>query len=296
MNVAEARPFDAKRPDLRGFLPSSTPLCALWTPLSGKDDPRMSNVVERAHRNQAIGVLGQSPVRSLRVAPQSLAVQKWMLNLCAHRAPAPAFLAFCACLSCAFLCARSFVKSFASGVASMIACFCRDFTGSAPKEKCLTDISEFHIPAGKVYVSPVIDCFDGKVVSWAISIRPDAQLVNTMLDAAIKTIDCISDRPVLHSDRGGHCRWPGWLSRIADAELTGSMSRTGCLPDNAACEGFFGRRKTEWFYPGNWQLTTTEQFTLALDPYIHWYNVKRIKMSLGARSPLEYRRSLGHQA
>jgi hypothetical protein len=39
--------------------------------------------------------------------------------------------------------------------------------------------------------------------------------------------------------------------------------------------------------------TTTEQFTRALDSYIRWYNEKRIKMSLGARSPLEYRRSLG---
>lgn len=43
-----------------------------------------------------------------------------------------------------------------------------------------------------------------------------------------------------------------WLSRIADAKLVRSMSRKGCSPDNAACEGFFGRLKTEWFYPGNW--------------------------------------------
>ena len=170
----------------------------------------------------------------------------------------------------------------------------RDFTAGAPNEKWLTDISEFHIPAGKVYVSPVIDCFDGKVVSWTIGVRPDAQLVNTMLDAAIETIDSSrSSRPVVHSDRGAHYRWPGWLSRIADAQLTRSMSRKGCSPDNAACEGFFGRLKTEWFYPGNWQSTTVEQFTQALDSYIRWYNEKRIKMSLGARSPLDYRRSLG---
>jgi hypothetical protein len=32
---------------------------------------------------------------------------------------------------------------------------------------------------------------------------------------------------------------------------------------------------------GNWQSTTTEQFTQALDAYIRWYNEKRIKMSLG---------------
>ena len=37
------------------------------------------------------------------------------------------------------------------------------------------------IPAGKVYLSPMIDCFDGLVISWAIGTRPDAVLVNTML-------------------------------------------------------------------------------------------------------------------
>lgn len=63
----------------------------------------------------------------------------------------------------------------------------RDFSASAPNRKWLTDITEFQIPAGKVYLSPMIDCFDGMVVSWSIGTRPDAQLVNTMLDAAIET-------------------------------------------------------------------------------------------------------------
>jgi putative transposase len=45
--------------------------------------------------------------------------------------------------------------------------------------------SEFHIPAGKVYLSPVIDCFDGLVVNWTLGKRPDSDQVNTMLDAAI---------------------------------------------------------------------------------------------------------------
>lgn len=64
----------------------------------------------------------------------------------------------------------------------------RDFRAAAPNEKWLTDITEFQIPAGKVYLSPVIDCFDGLVVSWAIGTRPDAELVNTMLDAAIESL------------------------------------------------------------------------------------------------------------
>ncbi|MDY7564590.1 IS3 family transposase [Pseudomonas sp. RTC3] len=78
-----------------------------------------------------------------------------------------------------------------------------------------------------------------------------------------------------------------------NAKLIRSMSRKGCSPDNAACEGFFGRLKTERFYPRNWQSTSIEQFIQALDLYIRWYNEKRIKISLGALSPVEYRESLG---
>jgi transposase InsO family protein/transposase-like protein len=169
----------------------------------------------------------------------------------------------------------------------------RDFHAATPNEKWLTDITEFHIPAGKVYLSPMIDCFDGMVISWSIGTRPDAKLVNTMLDAAIQTVEKCDGRPVVHSDRGAHYRWPGWLTRMGDAKLVRSMSRKGCSPDNSACEGFFGRLKNELFYSRSWQAITIEQFIQIVDSYIHWYNEKRIKISLGSLSPLEYRQSLG---
>jgi putative transposase len=111
-----------------------------------------------------------------------------------------------------------------------------------------------------VYLSPIIDCFDGLVISWTIGWHPDAELVNTMLDAAIETVANSNDRPVVHSDRGAHYRWPGWLTRMRDAGLIRSMSRKRYSPDNAACEGFFGRLKTELFYPRDWKTTTIEQF------------------------------------
>lgn len=167
----------------------------------------------------------------------------------------------------------------------------RDFHATAPNEKWLTDISEFQIPAGKVYLSPMIDCFDGMVVSWSIGTSPDAELVNTMLDAAIETVT--EGKPIVHSDRGSHYRWPGWLSRIAKASLIRSMSRKACSPDNAACEGFFGRLKTEMFYQRDWRSTSIAEFVETLDTYIRWYNEKRIKSSLGYLSPIEYRESLG---
>ncbi|MFU7896072.1 IS3-like element ISKpn38 family transposase, partial [Klebsiella pneumoniae] len=168
----------------------------------------------------------------------------------------------------------------------------RDFSSCRPNEKWLTDITEFQLPAGKVYLSPVIDCFDGQVVSWSIGTRPDATLVNTMLDDALDTLS-EHDKPVIHSDRGGHYRWPGWLERINTSGLIRSMSRKGCSSDNAACEGFFGRIKNEMFYGRDWAGITLEKFICFLDRYIRWYNEKRIKLSLGAMSPVKYRQHLG---
>lgn len=167
----------------------------------------------------------------------------------------------------------------------------RDFRADAPNKKWLTDITEFHVPAGKVYLSPIIDCFDGMVVSWTIGTSPDAALVNTMLDEAILHLSG-DEHPIIHSDRGCHYRWPGWISRLEDAGLTRSMSKKGCSPDNSACEGFFGRLKNEMFYNRSWQDVSIEQFVDVLNSYIQWYNEKRIKISLGAMSPIDYRKSI----
>ena len=54
----------------------------------------------------------------------------------------------------------------------------RDFHSEKPEELLLSDISEFAIPAGKVYLSPAVDCFDGMLVAWRISEHPNADLVN----------------------------------------------------------------------------------------------------------------------
>jgi putative transposase len=133
----------------------------------------------------------------------------------------------------------------------------RNFHADAPNTKWLTDLTEFHIPAGKVYLSPIIDCFDGIVVSWAIGTSPDAELVNTMLDDAISQLS-EKEHPIIHSDRGSHYRWPGWISRIENTGLIRSMSRKGCSPDNSACEGFFERLKNEMFYNRSWQGVSIE--------------------------------------
>ena len=103
----------------------------------------------------------------------------------------------------------------------------RNFHADKPNQKWLTDLTEFHIPAGKIYLSPIIDCFDGLPVSWScIGTSPDATLVNTMLDKAISTLNK-NERPIVHTDRGAHYRWPGWIERMKKAHLVRSMSKKG---------------------------------------------------------------------
>lgn len=168
----------------------------------------------------------------------------------------------------------------------------RNFHAEYPNQKWLTDITEFAIPAGKVYLSPVVDCFDGMLPAWTIGTAPNAALVNEMLDQAITTLSK-EEHPLIHSDRGCHYRWPGWIRRMNRAGLECSMSKKGCSPDNSACEGLFGRLKNEMFYNRKWEGVTLPEFMDILHDYLVWYNEKRIKGTLGNMSPLEYRRSLG---
>lgn len=159
-------------------------------------------------------------------------------------------------------------------------------------EKWLTDITEFAIPAGKVYLSPIVDCFDGLLVNWTISTSPDALLVNSMLDDAAKLLS-VGEKPIIHSDRGVHYRWPGWIDRMEKNGFIRLMSKKGCSPDNSACEGVFGRIKNEMFYNADWSGVNISEFIGILNDYLYWYNEKRIKKSLGYLSPIEYRHRLG---
>ena len=156
----------------------------------------------------------------------------------------------------------------------------RDFHATAPNRLWVTDITEFSIPAGKVYLSPVIDCHDGMPVAWTIGTSPNAALANGMLRDACATLKP-GETPIIHSDRGCHYRWPEWIRICTEHGLTRSMSAKGCSPDNAAAEGFFGRLKQEFFHKRSFRGVTIDEFTAMLDEYMVWYRDKRIKTEYG---------------
>lgn len=123
----------------------------------------------------------------------------------------------------------------------------RDFHAERPNMLWVTDPAGFSIPAGKAYLSPVIDCYDGLPVAWTIGTSPNAALANGMLADACSTLKD-GEKPIIHSDRGCHYRWPEWIRICKEHGLTRSMSAKGCSPDNAAAEEFFGRLKQEFFH------------------------------------------------
>lgn len=168
----------------------------------------------------------------------------------------------------------------------------RDFRSGLPNFLWLTDITQFGLPSFKCYLSAVVDRFDGRVAGWRVSERPDAELADSTLEGALAGLSP-HERPVVHSDRGCHYRWPGWVALCESRGLVRSMSAKGCSPDNSAMEGFFGRLKNEFFHHRDWSGATFESFAGELGAYIGWYNSTRVKESLGWMSPDEFRRSLG---
>ena len=151
-----------------------------------------------------------------------------------------------------------------------------DFSAARPGEVLVTDITEFRLPggAGKVDLSPCVDLFDGDVVAFSAGTSPSKALVAEMLEGAVAAT---GGGFTLHSDRGWHYRTPDWVRDCAGAGVTRSMSRKGHSPDNAACEGFFGGLKVEFFHGRDWSGVSAEGFVEALSEYIAWYREGRLK-------------------
>ncbi|WP_340509978.1 IS3 family transposase [Bifidobacterium longum] len=167
----------------------------------------------------------------------------------------------------------------------------RDFHAERPNMLWVTDLTEFSIPAGKAYLSPVIDCYDGMPVAWTIGTSPNAELANGMLTDACSTLKD-GEKPIIHSDRGCHYRWPEWIRICTDNNLTRSTGAKGCSPDNAAAEGFFGRPRQEFFHKRSFAGVSMDGFINMLNDYMVWYRDRRIKTEFGM-SIMDRRRELG---
>ncbi len=123
----------------------------------------------------------------------------------------------------------------------------RQFKAEAPCEKWVTDITEFRAGGQKLYLSPILDLFNGEIVAWETACRPTEELVKRMLNKGLESL-AEGEKPLLHSDQGWHYRIKSYQSDLADKGLVQSMSRKGNCLDNAVMENFFGHLKEEIYY------------------------------------------------
>jgi transposase InsO family protein len=162
----------------------------------------------------------------------------------------------------------------------------REFTASQANQKWVTDVTEFSVAGRKLYLSPVMDLYNGEIVAYETSHRPDFWLVMNMLKKAARKCRGM-DGPLLHSDQGWHYRMQPYRAALARYGMKQSMSRKGNCFANAAMESFFGTLKAEYFHLSEFE--DVEQLNAGLKLYIDYYNRHRIKMKLGGMSPVEYR-------
>jgi len=162
----------------------------------------------------------------------------------------------------------------------------RQFDAHQPNQKWVTDVTEFKVAGEKLYLSPVLDLYNGEIVAFQTATRPRYALVGEMLEQALRRLP-EGAKPLLHSDQGWHYRYPSYRARLKKAGLQQSMSRKGNCLDNATMESFFGTLKSEFFYRERFD--SVAQLQAGLADYIHYYNHERIKMKLGGLSPVAYR-------
>ena len=162
----------------------------------------------------------------------------------------------------------------------------RNFTANAPNQKWATDVTQINIGSTKLYLSPILDMFNGEIVSYNISRSPNLEQIYDMLDKAFEKYDDLGGL-IIHSDQGWQYQHYEYRKRLAEHHIVQSMSRKGNCLDNAMAENFFGIMKSELLYAEKFE--SPEAFIKALHEYIDYYNNKRIKSRLKGKSPVQYR-------
>jgi putative transposase len=162
----------------------------------------------------------------------------------------------------------------------------RNFKAEKPNEKWVTDITEFKLFGEKLYLSPILDLYNGEITTYTIGSRPTYSLVSTMLVQAFEKLTG-EEELLIHSDQGWHYQMKKYQHSLSTRGITQSMSRKGNCYDNAVIENFFGIMKSEFLYLKEFE--SIEHFKQELEKYIEYYNHKRIKAKLKGMSPVQYR-------
>ena len=166
--------------------------------------------------------------------------------------------------------------------------FKRHFETEAPNKKWTTDVSEFKHKDGKLYLSPIMDMYDGSIIAYDISMHPDFNQTKRMIDKALEQYDNLEGL-IFHSDQGWQYQMKQYSMWLKARGIRQSFSRKGNCMDNSLMENFFGILKNEMYYGHEYDFKTIDELKKAIEDYIKWYNEERINIKRKGLSPLAYR-------
>lgn len=161
----------------------------------------------------------------------------------------------------------------------------RDLTAGQPDAKWRTDITEHPTDEGTLYLCAVKDCWNSRIVGYAIRPRMTAELATAALRNAIARRS--PSGTIVHSDRGSQSRSGSFLTALNDAGMLGSMGRVGACGDNAGMESFFALLQKNVLDRTRW--STRAEFRQAIVVCIERdYHRRRRQRSLAHLTPIEY--------
>ena len=167
----------------------------------------------------------------------------------------------------------------------------RDFSAEKPLKKLLSDITEIQCCDGKLYVSAVMDCFNGEILSIAM----DSNMKKELCIRTVKELEMQYGKKlrgaIFHSDRGSQYTSEAFRDALREVGLVQSLSGTGHCFDNARMESFFATLKKEKIYRISAYKLTRDQVKSIIFRYVFvYYNRIRISsVNPGGLSPVAYR-------
>ena len=159
----------------------------------------------------------------------------------------------------------------------------RSFTPEQPNQVWCGDITYVWTGERWAYLAVVLDLYARKVVGWALSTRPDADLVCQALRLAYETRHPPDDL-IFHSDQGVQYSSLKFRQMLWRYHMKQSMSRRGNCWDNAPMERFFRSLKTEWI-PETGYRSFGEAKRSIIDYILGYYNRMRPHLFNGMQSP-----------
>jgi putative transposase len=166
----------------------------------------------------------------------------------------------------------------------------REFTASRPLEKLVTDITYFKVRSGWIYLSCILDLYNGEIVKYSFSKNLDSNLAMDTMERL--SVNHSLKGSLIHSDQGAVYGSKEYRKILEDCGAVQSMSRVGNCWDNACIEQFFRTLKCETIHlRRKSSLLTSKELIKLLDDQIYFYNNIRLKKKLGWLSPVKFRES-----